>query len=633
MFDFIRKHSRLIQAIMFPLILLAFGLVGIQGYSRFTGDANTNVAKVAGHGVTQAEWDTAHRQFIDRARRGRPELDVKTLDTPELRRQSLEGVVREHVMLAAVDKLHLSVSDARLEQSFKSDPQFAFLRNPDGSVNKELLSAQGMSSDLFAQRLRQDLSTRQVMLGVGGTVLAPASSASAALDAMFQQREVQVQRFDTKDYVAKVTPTDADVEKYYKDPANAREFQAPEQASVEYVLFDLDTMKKSVAVSDDDLRKLYAADEKRFTAPEERRASHIMIKAEPDRAKAKAKAEALLAEIKKNPASFADLARKNSQDPISAEKGGDTDLFVGRNDTDKPYEDALFALKKGEVSNVVETKDGFFVIQLTDVRGGQKRSFDEVRAELDAEQRKRVATEQYSKQAEDFSNFVEQPTDSLKPAADKFKLELRTASNVARAPAPGASGPFAHSKFLDALFSTESIRNKRNTYAIEVGPSQLVSGRLLQYQPARTLPLADVAAKVRERVVAQQAAALARKDGEARLAELRKAPQTEFAGESRPLSRVQSRGPILDAALRADASKLPAFEGVDLGAQGYAVIKVNKVLGRDPVAADPVRGQAEYARAWGDAEAAAYYNALKTRFKVDIHPPAVPADAASAATK
>ncbi len=635
MFDFIRKHSRLIQAIMFPLILLAFGLVGIQGYSRFTGEANASVAKVDGQGVSQGEWEAAHRQQTDRLRRGRPELDPKLFDTPELRRQSLENVVRDRVMRVAADKLNLVVSDERLARLFISDPQFAVFRNPDNSVNKDILAAQGMSSQQFAQRLRQEISTSQVMIGVGGTVLAPATAASAALDAMFQQREVQLQRFDTKDYLAKVTPTDADIEKYYKDPANAREFQAPEQASVEYVLFDLETLAKRVTLTDDDLHKLYDAETTRFTSPEERRASHILIKAD-ERAKAKAKAEALLAEVKKNPASFAELARKNSQDPISAEKGGDTDLYVARKDTDKAYEDALFALKKGEISNLVETKDGFFIIELMDVRGGQKRAFDEVRVDLESDARKQRAVKQFTEQAGEFTDIVEQQSDTLKPAVDKFKLELHNAKNVVRTPAPGASGPLANGKFLEALFASDAVRNKRNTYAIEVAPNQLASGRVLQYEPARMLPLAEVAAKVREKVIATQAAALARKDGEARLAALKKAPTSEFGGATQVISRVQAREvarPVLDAALRADAAKLPAFDGVDLAGQSYVIVKVNKVLGRDPVVADAARGQAEYTQAWGAAEAAAYYNALKTRFKVDIHPPAAADAAASASTK
>jgi len=174
------------------------------------------------------------------------------------------------------------------------------------------------------------------------------------------------------------------------------------------------------------------------------------------------------------------------------------------------------------------------------------------------------------------------------------------------------------------LFSDDAIRNKRNTDAVETGASQLVSGRVVQYAPARLLPLADVRDKVRERVVAKQAAALAHKDGQARLAELQASPQAALTAPAQTVSRVQSKDlprPVVDAALRADAGVLPAAAGVDLGEQGYAVVRVNKVLGRDPVAADAARAQSQYAQAWGDAEAQAYYAALKSRFRVEINVP------------
>src|SRR5207247_3062728 len=144
--------------------------------------------------------EAAHRDQIERVRRQMPGVDAKLFDTPEMKRQTLESVVREHVMLAAADKLNLVTTDDRLQRLFSTDPQFAFIRNPDGSINKDMLAAQGMSSELFAQRLRQDLSVRQVLQGVGGTVFATPAVAAAALDAFFQQREVQLQRFDAKDY-------------------------------------------------------------------------------------------------------------------------------------------------------------------------------------------------------------------------------------------------------------------------------------------------------------------------------------------------------------------------------------------------------------------------------------------------
>ena len=628
MFDFFRKHTWLLQLVL-GFVVIAFVGTGVyQGYGSLMGDDNTTVAHIDGRKLTRSEWELAQREQIERIRRQMPNVDPKLFDTPEMKRQSLDAVVRERVTLTAADKLHLVVSDERLQRLFTTDPQFAFLRNPNGSVNKDALAAQGMSSEVFAQRLRQDLSLRQVLQGVNGTVIAPLAATSAALDAMFQQREVQVQRFATKDGVDKATPSDADIEKFYKDPANALQFQAPEAASVEYVVLDLATLKKGITVSDKDLRDYYAANEKRYTSLEERRASHILVKVDAsasaaDRAKAKTKAEGLLADLKKNPASFADVARKNSDDPGSAEKGGDLDFFGRGGLAAKPLEDAAFALKVDEIGPLVESEFGYHIVKLTAVRGGDKRSFDSVRAEIEAEVQGQLAQKRFSEAAVEFTNMVYEQPDSLKPAVDKFKLELLRAQDVHRTPAPGASGALANPKFLEALFGTDAVRNKRNTEAVEIAPSTMVSGRVVKYEAAHQLPLADVKAKVRDRLVTIQAAALARKLGEARLAELRAAPDTSMGDAAVTVSRAQPRelsGPLLDAVLKAPATKLPAFVGVDLGDQGYAVAKISKVLGRDPVAADATRAQAQYGQAWSDAESQAYYAALKTRYKVEIKP-------------
>src|SRR6186713_3365018 len=240
MFDFFRRHTRALQFILVLLIFPSFVFFGIQGYSRFAGADNQTVAKVAGHNITQMEWDQAMRLQLERAQRQMPGVDAKLFESPEMKRLSLEALVRERVMLTAAEKLHLVTTDDRLQRLFVTDPQFASLRNPDGSVNKDAIGAQGMSSEMFAQRLRQDLSQRQVLLGLAGTVIAPVSTTSAALDAMFQQRDVQVERFDVKDFIAKVDPTDAEIEKFYKDPVNAATFRAPEQESIEYVVLDLE---------------------------------------------------------------------------------------------------------------------------------------------------------------------------------------------------------------------------------------------------------------------------------------------------------------------------------------------------------------------------------------------------------
>ena len=637
MFDFFRRHTRALQFVLVLLVFPSFVFFGIQGYSRFAGGDLQTVAKVAGQPVTQAELDAALRERVDRARRQMPSLDPKLFETPEMRSLALDGVIRDRLTLVAADKLHLGVSDERLERAFKTDPEYAPLRNPDGSVNRDTLTALGMSSEAFAERLRQDLARRQVLQPIGASAIAPAAAASAALEAMYQQREVQVERFDAKDQLAKVAPSDAEVEAYYKDPAHAAQFQAPEQATVEYVTLDLESVKKNIAVSEDDLRKYYAENVKRYTSPEERRASHILVKADKDapkaeRDQARAKAEALLAEVRKNPQAFAEIAKKNSDDEASAAKGGDLDFF-GRGGVAKPVEDAAFSLKPGETSGIVESDFGYHIVHVTGARGGEVKSFDSVRAAIESEVKNQLVQKKFADAAVEFGDMVYEQPDSLKPVADKWKLEIKTAQHVTRTPAPGSTGPLANPRFLEALFSSDSTRDKRNTKAIDVGSNQLAAGRVVQYTPAHQLPFAEVKDKVRQQLAATQAAALAAKLGAERLAKARAAPNEALAGPTLVVSRAQPRDlprPLLDAIIKAPVATLPAFVGVSLGDQGYAVAKIIKTAGRDPVVGDAAQAMAQYAQVWADAEAQAYYAGLKSRFKVSVSESATaPREAAS----
>jgi peptidyl-prolyl cis-trans isomerase D len=180
----------------------------------------------------------------------------------------------------------------------------------------------------------------------------------------------------------------------------------------------------------------------------------------------------------------------------------------------------------------------------------------------------------------------------------------------------------ANPKFLQALFSADALERKRNTEAIEIAPNQMVSGRIVQHQPARARPFEEVKAQVREQVVNAKAAELARKDGAAKLAAWKAAPASATLPGAESVSRMdRGRHPpeVVEAALRADPGQLPALVGVDLGANGYAVVKVNRVLPREaPPPAQAQQEQQQYTRAWSAAEAQAYYELLKDRFKVQV---------------
>ncbi len=166
MFDFVRNHSRLTLGFLLLLIIPSFIFFGIEGYTRFTAGGNETVARVDGQSVTLGEWDQAHQRLVDRLRRQQPGFDTALLDTPQARRDTLDALLRERTLVAAARDMHLVPGDARLQRLFVSDPQFAAIRNPDGTVNRELLQGQGMNSEMFAQQLRQDLAMRQVLAGI-----------------------------------------------------------------------------------------------------------------------------------------------------------------------------------------------------------------------------------------------------------------------------------------------------------------------------------------------------------------------------------------------------------------------------------------------------------------------------------
>ena len=631
MFDFIRTHQRLMQFLLLLVIFPSFALFGLESYTSM-GDSSTTVAKVDGQAITQPEWDAAQREQMERFRQMfGGQFDPKMFDTAEAKQDVLDGLIAQRVLAAEAKRNKLSVSDQTLQQTIMG---IAGLTTADGKFDveryKSLLAAQGMTPAMYEASLRQDLIVQQVNAAIQSTAFSPDSLAQRLSELGEQEREVQYLTFKPADYAAQVKVTD-DMLKAYYDKSN--EFSVPEQVKAEYVVLTADALAAQINVSDADIKSYYEQNAKQYGVDEQRRASHILIAANKDapaaeKAAAKAKAEKLLEALRKSPQDFAKLAKENSNDPGSAERGGDLDFF-SKGMMVKPFEDAAFKLKQGELSDLVESDYGFHIIKVTAIKPATLKPLEQVKGDIANDIRKQLVTKKYAETADVFSNTVYEQSDSLKAVADKLKLKIETVNNLSRQPNPAvaATAPFNSPKFLSALFSEDSLKNKRNTEAVEVAPNTLIAGRVVDYKPASKRPFDEVKAQVRERVIQVEALALAKKAGEEKLAALKAKDDATGFSATQTVSRAKSQGvnpALFLAVMKADTSKLPSYVGVEVPNQGYGVLRVTRVV--QPSNVDKAKRQAEQQQitaALAQEEMQAYLDVLKEKAKVKILKPAV----------
>jgi peptidyl-prolyl cis-trans isomerase D len=586
MFETIRKHQRLMQILLAIIIVPSFVLVGVSSYE--SGDTGAGVATVAGKKISQQEWDNAQRRRIDQARAQMGEqFDQKQFETAQAKHDVLEQLVSERTLEHTIAQNKLTVPDAAIQKQIQAIPQF---KKPDGSFDMAMytaaLAAQGMTPPQFDASARRQLAMQQLTGSVAATAIVPRTVTTRLADLRDQTRDVQELLFPASNYMAQVKVTDEMAKAFYDK--NATMFMVPEHVKAEYVVFNADAVARQVAVTDDEIAAVYNKNQARFGTPEERTVSHILINSPKSATPAVAavamqKAAAVLAEVRKAPADFAKIAKAQSQDTGSAELGGELGSFQKGAKTELPpaVEAAMNKLKEGEISDVVQSEYGYHIVKVTSVKPASQKTLAEAHDAIAAELKTAKMSKKYSELAEQFSNTVEEQSDSLKPVADKLGLTIQTADNLARTPSPAlGAAPFNNAKFLSALYAQDTLKNKRNTLAIEAAPSTLIAGRVVDYKPAAKRPLAEVDAAIRQRVTMEEATRLAKAAGEAKIAAVRASGDAAGFGAVQTLTRTKEPAinPVAAmAVLKADATKLPAYVGVDIPGQGYGVYRINKV--------------------------------------------------------
>jgi peptidyl-prolyl cis-trans isomerase D len=583
--------------VILAIITIPFALWGVESYIR-TPTGQDSIATVAGEKISSIEFNNAVRNQLDqfRSQFGK-DIDASIMDNPEMRKSVLDQLIDQRLLVKAVKLSNLSASDATLRDWISNEPSFQ-----DNGVfspvrYQSMLQGRGMSATSFENLLRTDLARQQFVESISQNGITSAASVEQYFLAVDQSREVAIVSLAPEPFQSKVKVTSEQAKTYYD--GKPAEFTIPEQVRAEYVEFSIDTLTPTLQVPADEVKKAYEANSSRYIQKEERKASHILISAakdasDADKAAAKAKADALFAQVTKSPKDFADLAKKNSQDPGSAVNGGDLGFFP-RGAMVKPFDEAAFTAKKDEIVGPVLSDFGYHIIRVTEVRAEKSKSLAEVTPEIEGELKKQMAQKKFSELAEKFTNAAYEQSTTLKAASEAVGMPIKQSAWISKG--AGSAPPFANPKLTTALFSDAVIKDKRNTEAVEVAPNSLVVARALETKPSVVRPFAEVEAGIIARLSREEALKLAKADGEAKLAALKDGKSDVKFPAPLAINRTNPGGlapNIVEAAMKANAKTLPTFIGVDSANGGYTLIQISKVI--EPAVTDEAKLKAAKAR-------------------------------------
>jgi peptidyl-prolyl cis-trans isomerase D len=625
MLDAIRERSQgWLAKVILGLITIPFMLWGVESYFNKSGGGDV-VAKVNGDSITRQEFDRAIKgqQQEMRASMGAA-YNPALFDDPKIRQGVLDGLASQHLLVAAAKQSKLIVSDAQLAATIGALP--AFQENGQFSQSRydQVLRQQGMTIGEFENRVRQELLINDMRSVFSAPNLVPGNVVVSFLQAYEQKREVSLATLTPDQFMAQTKVSPVDIQRWYD--SHKAEYTLPAQARFEYVVLSQAAIANQMPVGEAAIQQYYQQNAAKFSEPEQRRASHILIAVgagddAQKRAAAKAKAEAIYQQLKANPAKFAEYAKQDSSDAGSAAQGGDLGWFA-RNAMVKAFSDAAFGLKEGQISAPVLSEFGYHIIMLTGIKPAKVQPLAAVAADITTELQNQQGGKKFADIAETFSNQVYEQSDSLAPVAKALKLTVQTSGWITRKGGE-AAGILNNPKMIVALFSDDVLKNKRNTEAIEVTPGTLASARLLEYKPAALQPLETARAAIEMQLKRTQATALAAKQGQSDLIQLRagKEPGVKWSAFMN-VSRQQTGTlppALLEPVFRADVKALPMYVGVADANGVYTLARVTRVMAPAPADAAKVKAvQNELSQIMAQTDFSDYLTSLKRNAKIEI---------------
>jgi peptidyl-prolyl cis-trans isomerase D len=485
------------------LICVPFALWGINSYFEGGGGSN-DVAKVGGQTISDTQLQRAYNnRFRQLQQMMGKQFDPDTIKPQVLRKQVLHSMIQRSLLIQYANEQGYRVTDGEVLAYLQQMP--VFQENGKFSPQKyhQLLQQNGMQAQAFEDQIRQALLVQQLQKGLQGATLVTQTDVKQAWRFQHERRAVSFLVFHAGHYQKQAQVSQDQIEKYYRSHKQA--FSAPKQVKLAYIALDSKHLKPDQAASESNLKQLYKNEKNQFTTPGERRVRHILIKVGKGESgkKAKAKAEKIRNKIE-NGANFKQMAEKYSQDAGSNSSGGQLGWIKRDSSMPKPFIQAAFDTQQGAVSQPVRTQYGWHLIKVETVHTAHVASFDDpkVQAKLKRQYRRQAGKARFEKMSDKLNRLAFENPDSLKPAAKKLGLKIKTTGWITRN--GDHSGILSHSKVRNAAFSGQVYKQHVNSKPIDLSSGEKVVLRVADEKPERTKPLDEVKDRIRQTLQQQQ---------------------------------------------------------------------------------------------------------------------------------
>ena len=482
------KIKGVLGYIVIGIITIPFTLWGIQSY--LGDDSPLFVAKVNDSEISTQEFTrvlSRVRQNLQQKYNGKIPFEESVL-----KQQVVEQLINQRLLDEASYSAGFRISDVMLSARIHGNENF----QSDGVFDKEyydaILSSNGQTSAQFEESLRREMQVNQFQYSILKSGFATEKEVKKYTDLDRQTRDFSYVVFNQANTPTNKIITQEDISQYYK--INSAKFMSPEQVKIEYIEVKSEDLSSDVEIDERKVKEMYNAYLAGVSENEERKARHILLTV--DEGKDKESVKAQLQEIRAkiiDGASFDVLAKEHSKDPGSAEQGGDLD-WVGRGQMVKPFETALFALNKGDISAVIESQFGFHLIRLDDVRNDEISTLAEKRESIVKELQKESAGDKFYDITENLAALAYENVDNLAVPSEVLGLEMKTTDFFTQ---KSGSGLAKHTIIRDSAFSESVLNNGENSEVIELNDSHAVVLRVAERVPAKLKPLDTVTAQIR----------------------------------------------------------------------------------------------------------------------------------------